>query len=139
MKSKTYLYLGRRDKSSIQILASFPGSTHEPVRVNNIKDLNLPIDLETAIADDVHKNKMSCELWAEGAEDYTQLRKSMLARGYKNVPGFHTPKHFSEVRNCVKSINPILPPPVKTMMNRKSLNSSNKSFVNKKTTRINLD
>lgn len=144
-KTKLYLYLARRDKSDVKVLMTFPGPSYPATRIQNIKDLKLPDEVERELGRTIHENRMLWEPWIEGIDGYDSLRKSLMGRGYRNVPAFHTPKH-AEISNVVTSkkglMSPNLQDPVKKMMRRKSHSESrspNVSSVNEKSARINLD
>lgn len=144
-KTKLYLYLARRDRSNIKVLTTFPGPIYPATRVKNIEDLKLPLELEKELSKTIRENRMLWEVWIEGAENYDSLRESLIARGYRNVPGFHSPQHAELAHAVTKKkgiIVPSLESPMKTMTRRashESVRSLNVSTMNKKTTRVNLD
>ena len=41
--------------------------------------------MEQEVAESVRLNKMDYELWIETASDFTALRQSLIARGYRNI------------------------------------------------------
>lgn len=81
-----YIYLGRRDKSGVRVLARVRGHEILPTRVNNLEDLRLPPDWTSQLNELVHENRMLWELWAETAKSYEELKDSLRTRGYTNVP-----------------------------------------------------
>ena len=92
--AKLFLYLGRRDKKGMQLLSVFNAPKEiRPTRVQNIKDLKLPHDLEQEIAQTVHDERMLHELWMESAENFAGLKESLKKRGYKNLPIQQAPLH----------------------------------------------
>ena len=119
---RIYLYLARRDKKGIKIITIFPSkSGYSHTRVSDIKSLTLPDDLESSITKDVHENRMLWEPWLEGAENYSDLKKSLIKRGYSNIPLCEAPAFVHKVR-IVKSKeerNDPVGKPIKTMIRKK--------------------
>lgn len=83
---KIYLYLGRRDKKGIKILNVFRGAETAPMRVEDVKKLNLPNGIENEVINNIYHNRMLWEPWIESASDYNELKKSLRERGYTNIP-----------------------------------------------------
>lgn len=81
-----YLYLGRRDKTGIRVLAKFQGQNQLPSRINDIKTLNLPPDWTTNISQIVTESKMLWELWIQSADSYNALIDTLRIRGFSNIP-----------------------------------------------------
>lgn len=140
MESRLYLYLARRDKKGMKVLATFKGPLYPATRVTDIESLNMPKDLERKVARMIHEERMLWEPWIEGVESYNDLRDSLRGRGYSNIPSFHTPV-LLETSTKIGD-EPNLEEGVKTMIRRGSRQStaaSNQSSVNKKASRVNLD
>jgi hypothetical protein len=104
--TKIYLYLARRDKSQVKILSIFKGEKLLATRIPNIKDLNLPEILETKIGMSVHQNRFLWEVWIESAENSSQLKKSLIKRGYKDVPISGQPLFINDPED---PLGPIIP------------------------------
>jgi hypothetical protein len=89
-----YLYLAGRDKSGMTLLSVFDSrEEYPPTRIHDVKSINLPPILATAIENTIRDNRMSMEAWAESAEDYNTLRKQLQDRGYTNLPLYSAPLH----------------------------------------------
>lgn len=84
-----YLYLARRDRQNVRILSTFSGDSSFPhTRVENLKKLNLPKNVESSLSQIIKKDRMLWEPWIEGASKYQSLKKSLEKRGYRNVPNY---------------------------------------------------
>lgn len=81
-----YIYLGRRDKSGVRVLARVRGYEILPTRVNDIEDLRLPADWTAQLKETIYENRMLWEPWAETALTYEDLKNSLRTRGYTNIP-----------------------------------------------------
>ena len=64
----------------------FRGNETAPMRVEDIKKLNLPNGIENEVINNIYHNRMLWEPWIESALDYNQLKKSLRERGYTNIP-----------------------------------------------------
>ena len=92
---RLYLYLGRRDRKGLKLLSTFSSSQKiNPTRVSNIDSLNLPSDLTNQIKQSVEDNKMMYEAWIETSSSFQELKNSLKARGYKNLPLSQSPIHM---------------------------------------------
>jgi len=113
--SRIYLYLVRRDKKGLQVVSVLQGEHTHPVRLNEVKLLNLPRHMEVEISRVIHHNRMHWEPWLESAESYEALKKSVRGRGYTDVPVHSTPL-------CQLSLHqPVVSPeqqPANTMLRR---------------------
>jgi hypothetical protein len=83
--SKLYLYLARRDKSSVRVLAILQGES-KTMRIHNLSDLSLPTDMHEAISQEVDANRLLWEVWIEPAESFNVLKAALTKRGYKSLP-----------------------------------------------------
>ena len=90
MSNRLYVYLVRRDKKGAQVLTILEGDSM-PVRLNDIKQLQLSSVLESEIAAIIHENRMMWEPWVESADSYVELRKCLRKRGYTNIALHGTP------------------------------------------------
>ena len=89
MKPKTndiYLYLAKRDKTGIRILAKVRGQQQLPSRIGDIKTLNMPQDWTTNISQIILTSKMMWEPWIQSADSYEDLRNALKSRGFSNIP-----------------------------------------------------
>jgi hypothetical protein len=119
---KTWLYLARRDKKGLKLLAIFSNTPFIPAtRVQDIKTLHLSQELETELVKTTFEQRMLWELWIETAESYDSLKKAMRVRGYSNLPmqadAIHTPRTVvmdkKDARKVSKSNN------TKTMLRKR--------------------
>lgn len=90
---RLYLYLARRDKTGVKVLSVFPNSAETPpLRVGDVKDLNLPPNVEAQVAQAAYDDRMLWEAWIESADDYEDLKRSLRERGYSRLPVSSSPK-----------------------------------------------
>jgi hypothetical protein len=89
MKNQIYIYLASRDKKGIKMITNFPNKAFcYPTKLNiaNIKNLNLSNNTENLIKLEFEKDKLTHELYIESATSPSDLRSSLIRRGYKNIP-----------------------------------------------------
>lgn len=110
-----WLYLARRDRTSVRLLASFPGAEQPAVRVNDLATLGLPGPARDFVGRAVSDDKMYWELWAESAPSYQALQKSLRSRGYSNVPMSGQPEYLKPI-----GIRPVKLSRPKTMLRRRT-------------------
>ena len=87
-----YLYLGRRDKKGIRILAKFQGTSQMATRIDNLAAL-IPPELAGPINQIIYDSRMMWEPWIESADSYNDLRASLKMRGYSGVPVSPQPEY----------------------------------------------
>ena len=80
------LYLAKRDKKGVQILAKLLCREINPIALSNIKILSLSPSWEGKIADTIEQNKIYWEPWVQTAATFDDLRLNLKARGYSNIP-----------------------------------------------------
>lgn len=95
-ENNLYIYLARLDKKGIKVLCGFTyGTRVYPTRINDVRQLNMHPEVSNKIEKEAHENRMQYELYAESAESFNELKKSLRARGYINLPmqqfAGHTP------------------------------------------------
>lgn len=83
--TKLYLYLAKRDKKGMMVLAVFIGDA-KTTRVSDVKMLKLDHETTSRLQTIVHENRMNYELWIEPASSYLDLHKKLTRRGYKQLP-----------------------------------------------------
>lgn len=81
-----YLYLARRDKKGVRLLATLKGNHSSATRLGDIKTLQLPAEMERELADVIHENRMYWEPWIESATSFQDLKSKLAKRGYKELP-----------------------------------------------------
>jgi tRNA A37 threonylcarbamoyladenosine dehydratase len=89
MPNQIYVYLARRDKKGIKVISSF-SSKHlcYPTKIN-IKDLSKTLissSIQEQIIRDFNKNNLLYEIYIESASSAEEFRKSLISRGYENIP-----------------------------------------------------
>ena len=96
-QGKIYLYLARRDKSSIRILSILGFGICLPTRLNddNLQRLSLGYAKESNILNIVTSEKMDWELWVESSESFQSLKQSLSQRGYRGFPLNDNPELFT--------------------------------------------
>lgn len=84
--TRLFLYLARRDGRGIRILTVMSGREQPPTRLNDIKTLQLPSQLQAELERIIADDRMMWEPWIESAESYDALRANLKKRGYTNTP-----------------------------------------------------
>lgn len=118
-KTDVWLYLARRDKKAVRILAKAQGKNVMANRVENIDHLTLPVDWSNKIKQTAFDNRMLWELWIESFENYQQLKAALTSRGYSNIPMSPQPE-LRVSRMEVPMLNMATIPSGKTMIKKKS-------------------
>ncbi len=103
--SDIYLYLARRDRSSVRILCKLRGYEINASRIQNVDTLGLPPDWTTALNQIIYDNRMLWEPWVESADTYEDLKDSLRLRGYKNLPMSGQPE-FTAANTASPVVNP---------------------------------
>lgn len=90
---KTYLYLARRDKKAVRLLAVFKtGKLGFLSRVNDVAKLNMPETMTKQIQKIVHEERMYWEPFLETAESYSKFIQSLKKQGYITLPPLESPE-----------------------------------------------
>ncbi|MCK9459699.1 MAG: hypothetical protein M0R80_08675 [Proteobacteria bacterium] len=139
---KIYLYLGKRDKKGIKVLTVFPGKELSRAKVDNIKSLHLPPDIELALQKTIQEHRFLWEIWIEEAADFNDLKTKLEKRGYRNIP-IHA-EQLNPLKQFYNTTKTAPQPDIsalrsksRTMLERnskKNLTSSNANFGNRKRT-----
>lgn len=118
-----YLYLGRRDKKGIRIIAKLTGRTLLPTRIDDagLLSLALPEAWYNQIHQIIYDNRMLWEPWLQSwSGTFEELRTSLKARGYTNIPVSAQPEFTaSTITNQYVNISYL--PQRKTMLRRTNL------------------
>lgn len=114
-----WLYLGRRDKRGVRIIAKLRGREQLPVRVEDVSVLQLPPVWQTEIAQIVYDSRMEWEPWVESASTFDELRSSLKLRGYTKIPVTSQPE-FTSATVSTPQINNSYLPEKKTMVRKRS-------------------
>lgn len=89
MQNQIYIYLAKRDKKGIKLLANFPHKTKTyPIKIKteNLEDFQFSFQIRNLLYLEIEKNKLNYELYLESAPSFNELKKSLTKRGYKNLP-----------------------------------------------------
>lgn len=113
-----YLYLGRRDKSGIRILAKFQGRPQLPLRVDDLNLFQLPSGWANQLEQIIFDSRMLWEPWIESSSTFDELRSNLKIRGYLNIPVSAQPE-FASAASQIPTIN-VSHLPKKTTMLRKN-------------------
>lgn len=84
-QKKLYLYLARRDKRGIMVLATMTGQPMTS-RVDDVSLLQMDNESLQKLTAMVHQNRMEYELWIEAADSFQQLSSQLLSRGFSRLP-----------------------------------------------------
>ncbi len=84
--AKIYLYLARRDRKGLKIVSVLDGPNTPAIRLQDVKLLNLPQNMEGEVGRIIYDNRMYWEAWLESADSYEELKKAARNRGYRGVP-----------------------------------------------------
>lgn len=112
-----WLYLAKRDKKGIRIIAKFLSRELEPIKLDNIKRLTMPESWEGKIFTYIEQNKIYWEPWLQTSDDFEELKKSLKKRGYSDIPANGQPmipitqqiivniNNFPEQKKMIQKIN----------------------------------
>lgn len=81
-----WLYLAKRDKKGIQILAKFLSRELSPTKLDSIRKLTLPLSWESRIFDYIEQNKINWEPWVQTETNFEALKAQLKKRGYSDIP-----------------------------------------------------
>lgn len=81
-----YLYLTRRDKTGVRIIAKLKSQPQIAVRIENLNSFNLPMGWSDQIDQIIYDSRLLWEPWVESSSSYDELRADLKLRGYSNVP-----------------------------------------------------
>jgi hypothetical protein len=89
MQNQIYIYLAKRDKKGIKLLANFPHKTKTyPIKVKaeRLESFQFSFQIKNLLYSEIEKNKLNYELYLESASSFNELKKSLSKRGYTNLP-----------------------------------------------------
>lgn len=129
---KAYLYLARRDKKGIKIVAILEHRNVLYSRVKSVSDLFLHSTLERPIEKIFYEHRMQWEPWIETVDSYNELIRRLRSRGFTEIPVRSTPLVSKiHISNKVRGIGFEAP---KTMIRRGVLRRANEVPGNNKRT-----
>ena len=115
-----YLYLARRDKKGIRIIARLTGQKQSSVRLDDasLLSLQLPSIWHTQFSQIIHDNRMMWEPWIQSVSSFDDFRKTLKKRGYTNIPLSNQPEFTaSTVKTTI--VNVAYLPNQKTMIRKR--------------------
>lgn len=87
--NQIYVYLAKKDKKGIKTIASFSSNIKcypTKVELENLDQVQLASSIKNTIYEEINKNKLIYDIYIESSDSFENLRKSLLERGYKNIP-----------------------------------------------------
>lgn len=87
--NEIYVYLAKRDKSTVKILASFTyGTKVYPTKIdqNKIDMLGMNAQASSSMKRQMWENRMDYEMFVETADSFEDLKSSLRDRGYSHLP-----------------------------------------------------
>ena len=91
-KNEMYIYLAKRDKSSVRFIGGFPyPSKVYPTRIRpeEVASLNMAPQTTSLVSREANENRMEYELYMETASSFEEIRSSLSRRGYAHLPSHH--------------------------------------------------
>jgi hypothetical protein len=83
---RLYLYLASRSKDGIKIITVLQSDQPVNSDVSDLEELQLPATWQHQIQRIIHDNRMLFQPRVETAMNYEELKKTLKARGFKNMP-----------------------------------------------------
>lgn len=115
IQKKIFIYKARRDKSEVVLLTvlNYNKEKYSFTRIHDIKSIGLSEQMSNEIMQNIEKEKLYWEIWAESGNDYKEIKESLKNRGYKNIPIYENPKFFklpevttkSKIKNNDRNLN----------------------------------
>lgn len=88
-KNKLYIYLARLDRKGIEVVSVSPYRDKVyPTRVKDAAVFGLSPEVTSIVQSKAKDNRMTHEVYIESAKSYEDLKGSLSARGYKNIPRY---------------------------------------------------
>jgi hypothetical protein len=115
--SELYLYLARRDKTGVRIIATLSGNELFPTRLELAKlgNLNLPQTWYKQIYQIMYDSRMLWEPWIQSVEDFQKFRADLKKRGFSKIPVSNQPE-FTNSTVQTQMVNTSFLPQSKTML-----------------------
>ena len=93
-----YVYLAKRDKSSVKVIGEFEYATKVyPTKLDQhgIASLNMNSQAASIVSKEAWNNRMDYELYMESASSFEELKSSLRARGYSHLPSHQISTGFN--------------------------------------------
>lgn len=122
MATKTtdlYLYLARRDKAGIRILARLKSTNRLPTILDEtgLISLQLSPSWYKEISQIIYESRMLWEPWIQSVTTFEDFRNSLKKRGYTNIPVSSQPEFIvSTVETQIVNVSRL--PQNKTMLRK---------------------
>lgn len=117
--SNLYLYLARRDKTGIRIVAKLIGLKQSPVRLDSagLLSLQLPPTWYNQFNQTIYDNRMLWEPWIQSVDTFENFRAELKKRGYSNIPTSSQPEFtMSTIQSMTANVSYL--PNQKTMIRK---------------------
>ena len=114
-----YLYLARRDKAGIRILARLKSTNRLPTILDEagLISLQLPSSWYKEISQTIYESRMLWEPWIQSVTTFEEFRNSLKKRGYTNIPVSSQPEFIvSTVETQIVNVSRL--PQNKTMLRK---------------------
>lgn len=106
-----YLYLARRDKAGIRILARLKSTDRLPIILNEagLSSLQLSPSWYKEISQIIYESRMLWEPWIQSVTTFEDFRNSLKKRGYTNIPVSSQPEFIvSTVETQIVNVSRLL-------------------------------
>lgn len=101
-----YLYLTRRDKSSVRLLCRFLSQKQGAERVLSVDNFPIDNNIKNAINQTLYDSRLEWELWKESFLNYEEFKISLRRRGYKGIPISSQPEIINSSSLFLNKVNP---------------------------------
>lgn len=99
-----YIYLLKRDKTEVKILAKIPSNGDQSsTRIDKVDFLNLNLNATKKINQSIYENRMLWEPWIETFYSYLELKTKLKKRGLKKFPLSGEPQVYKSNEILIKS------------------------------------
>ena len=88
-----------RNKKGMKLIATMKGDETKSSRIQDISTLKLPEKWFDEINQIINDHSDLYDVWVETANDYNELRKRLVERGYSNIPQGASPLLHSPIGN----------------------------------------
>lgn len=91
--NKIWMYLARRDKTEVRIVATVLGKQISRVSILNVNSLGLPALWKDEINQIIDESKLLWEFWVHQSDTFITLREDLKMGGYTNIPPSASPEY----------------------------------------------
>jgi hypothetical protein len=111
-----YIYLAKRDKSSVKILFICRGLPIIASRLEDVDALSLPAEISGELKQKIYDDRIYWEPWIQSADTFADFRAALKVRSYNNIPLSSQPEIYSVTAQSNANTKSL---PQKTTMIRK--------------------